>query len=94
MFFDKYLNHAGCGRRERAMTLRDETIFLVEGMSCDKCAARVIKAIQALAPGAQVRVDLEGRRVIVSPRAADPRAMARAITEAGYPAEHVISASD
>ena len=64
----------------------DVTVFAVEGMNCGKCAARVTKAIHAQAPGADVRVDLEGQSVTVAPAAANPRALAQAITEAGYPA--------
>jgi copper chaperone CopZ len=58
----------------------------VEGMSCGKCAARVTKAIQARAPDAQVHVDLEKAEVTVAPAVSDPQALARVVTEAGYPA--------
>ncbi|MBB4196361.1 hypothetical protein CCR94_13510 [Rhodoblastus sphagnicola] len=68
------------------MTIGDTTLFLVEGMSCGKCAARVTKAIQALAPEAQVQIDLATKRVTVAPAAPDPQALAQVITEAGYPA--------
>jgi copper chaperone CopZ len=68
------------------MNMTAKTIFAVEGMSCGKCAARVTKAIQLAAPGAQVDVDLDKAQVTVAPPAADPAALARAITEAGYPA--------
>ena len=66
-----------------------ETIFSVEGMSCGKCAARVTKAIEAQAPGSAVQVDLEGKIVRVNPAPADPKALAQAITDAGYPAQKV-----
>lgn len=62
------------------------TVFSVEGMSCGKCAARVTKAIQAQAPEARVEVDLAARRVTVAPAVADADALARVISEAGYPA--------
>ncbi|MCW2317011.1 copper chaperone [Rhodoblastus acidophilus] len=68
------------------MTTSGATNFLVEGMNCGKCAARVTKAIQAQAPHAQVEVDLASKRVSVTPASPDPEALAQAITEAGYPA--------
>ncbi len=68
------------------MTTGAKTIFAVEGMSCGKCAARVTKAIQQAAPGAEVQVDLDKAEVTVAPPAGDPAALARVITEAGYPA--------
>jgi copper chaperone CopZ len=71
---------------KQGVTMSETTILLVEGMSCGKCAARVTKAIQAQAPGAQVQVDLESKRVTVAPPAADAQALAQAVTDAGYPA--------
>jgi len=65
---------------------KNETVLTVEGMSCGKCAARVVKAIQAQAPDAQVQVALEAKRVTVAPPVADPQALAQAVTDAGYPA--------
>ena len=62
------------------------TIFAVENMSCERCAARVTKAIHALAPQAEVNVDLPTGAVTVTPAVADPGLVARAIAEAGYPA--------
>jgi copper chaperone CopZ len=64
----------------------DNTIFAVENMSCERCAARVTKAIHALAPQAEVSVDLPTGAVTVTPAVADPPSVARAIAEAGYPA--------
>jgi P-type Cu+ transporter len=62
------------------------TIFAVSEMSCGKCAERVRKAVQSVAPGAEVAVDLASGDVTVTPPAPDPAAMAAAISEAGYPA--------
>jgi heavy metal translocating P-type ATPase len=61
------------------------TTFDVQEMSCGKCAAHVTKAVQSVEPGAEVKVDLATGKVEVSP-AKDPDALAKAITEAGYPA--------
>ena len=62
------------------------TVFAVEDMSCDKCAARVKKAILALQAESEVHVDLATGLVHVRPVVGDPEAMAEAIAEAGYPA--------
>jgi len=63
-----------------------ESIFAVEKMSCDHCVRRVTKAVNSLEPEAAVEVDLTTGAVTVTPAAADPGAVAKAITEAGYPA--------
>jgi copper chaperone len=63
-----------------------KTIFAVENMSCDHCAARVTKAIKVLAPQSEVHVDLPTGAVTVTPAVADPVAVAKAIADAGYPA--------
>lgn len=62
------------------------SVFAVENMSCDHCAARVAKAVKALAPGSEVQVDLPTGAVTVAPAVADVQAMAKAISDAGYPA--------
>jgi copper chaperone CopZ len=80
------LNSIRVERREANMTAGAKTIFTVKGMSCGKCAARVTKAILQAAPGAEVQVDLDKAEVTVASAAADPAALARVITEAGYPA--------
>jgi copper chaperone len=64
----------------------EHTVFAVENMSCDHCAARVTKAVHALAPQSEVKVDLSTGAVTVTPAVADPAGVARAIAEAGYPA--------
>jgi Cu+-exporting ATPase len=64
----------------------EHTIFAVENMSCERCSARVTKAIHALAPQSEVKVDLPTGAVTVTPALANPDSVARAITEAGYPA--------
>ena len=69
--------------------IKMSTTFDVKEMSCGNCVKHVTKAVQAAQPGAEVTADLESGRVTVSPTSADPAAIARAITDAGYPAEVV-----
>lgn len=58
-------------------------VFDVKGMSCNHCVKAVTQAIQALDPGALVRVDLPTGRVEVHTE--QPRdAVARAIADEGY----------
>jgi P-type Cu+ transporter len=70
------------GKQESNMT----TIFEVREMICGNCAKHVTEAVQAVLPSAEVRVDLASGRVEVSPAPEDPAALAKAITDAGYPA--------
>jgi copper chaperone len=55
----------------------------VEGMSCGGCARSVTNAIKAVDPQAEVRVDL-ARKTVEADTSADPGAVSRAITDAGY----------
>ncbi|MDR3467729.1 MAG: metal-transporting ATPase, partial [Xanthobacteraceae bacterium] len=64
-----------------------QTIFAVSDMTCGHCADRVKKAALSMAPGADVQVDLASGDVTLTPAAADPAAVAKAITDAGYPAQ-------
>ena len=63
------------------------TTFNVKDMTCGMCVKHVTKAVQAVEPGAEVKVDLAAGKVEVSPAPKDADALARAITEAGYPAQ-------
>lgn len=63
------------------------TVFDVEKMSCQNCVKHVTKAVQGVEPGAQVHVELSTGKVTVTPSPADPRAVAKAIQDAGYPAQ-------
>lgn len=63
------------------------TTFDVQEMSCGKCVAHVTKAVQSAEPEAQVKVDLATGKVEVSPSPEDPEALAKIITDAGYPAK-------
>jgi Cu+-exporting ATPase len=62
------------------------TTFDVKEMTCGNCVKHVTKAVQAAEPGAEVKVDLATGKVEVSPSPKDPAALAKAITDAGYPA--------
>ncbi|MBI3274626.1 MAG: metal-transporting ATPase, partial [Methylocystis sp.] len=62
------------------------TTFDVQKMTCGGCANHVTKAVQAAQPGAEVKVDLAAGKVEVSPSPENPAALAKAITDAGYPA--------
>jgi P-type Cu+ transporter len=63
------------------------TTFDVKEMSCGNCVKHVTKAVQTAQPGADVKVDLATGKVEVSPAPKDPEALARIITDAGYPAK-------
>ncbi|ARN81638.1 heavy-metal-associated domain-containing protein [Methylocystis bryophila] len=63
------------------------TVFDVEKMSCQNCVKHVTKAVQGVEPGAQVQVELSTGKVTVTPSPADPGAVAKAIQDAGYPAQ-------
>ena len=54
-------------------------------MTCGGCIASVTRAVRALDPAAQVRVDLASSRVRIA-GARGAQDYARAITAAGYPA--------
>lgn len=57
----------------------------VEKMTCGGCAARVTRAVQAVDDEAKVTVDLPRKTVLIESDI-DAASLARAITEAGYPA--------
>ena len=59
----------------------------VEKMGCSGCAKSVTRAVQAIEPNAGVEVDLGSKLVTVSGAAGPADRIARAIAEAGYPAE-------
>lgn len=57
--------------------------FDVEGMTCGHCVEAVARAVKALDPAAEVKVDLPAGQVLAQTRA-EARAVAAAIEEAGY----------
>jgi len=63
------------------------TTFNVKDMTCNMCVKHVTKAVQAVEPNADVKVDLASGKVDVTPAPRDAEALAKAITEAGYPAQ-------
>ena len=63
------------------------TVFHVEKMNCTNCGRYLTEAIHARHPQANVKVDLSTKCVDVAPALADPAAVAKAISAAGYPAQ-------
>ena len=59
------------------------TTYTVTGMSCQGCANSVTNAIKAAAPGADVSVDLDGKKVTVD-GFDDDAAVAQAVADAGF----------
>jgi len=60
-------------------------VLHIPDMTCGHCAATVTKAVQSVAAGAQVAVDLPAHTARVT-GAADAAAILRALADAGYPA--------
>ncbi len=56
----------------------------VEGMSCAHCKARVEKALAAIPGVESVSVDLDSKKATVNGKDLDLKALAHAVTEAGY----------
>jgi Cu+-exporting ATPase len=73
-------------REQKVEEAHMTTVFDVQEMSCGKCVKHVTQAVQSVEPEAQVAVDLSTGKVQVSPSPKDPEALAKIITEAGYPA--------
>ena len=57
----------------------------VQNMSCGHCVRAVTQAVQALDAQARVNVDLPAQKVHIE-SSLDREVMAKALTEAGYPA--------
>ena len=76
-------------KRKREKDNKEEamTTFNVQDMTCDMCVKHVTKAVQTVEPNADVKVDLATGKVDVSPTPKDASALAKAIREAGYPAQ-------
>lgn len=53
---------------------------------CDSCVASVEKAIHAVDASAEIKADIEARRVEVTTEA-DRQVLMTALADAGYPAE-------
>lgn len=60
------------------------TTLEVNDMTCGHCVNAITKAVNAVAPGADVQIDLATHRVTIGKSAADATQLGAAITEAGY----------
>ncbi len=58
--------------------------FKVDDMTCGHCVSSITKAVQAIDPNAQVKVDLAAHRVQIDSTLADKAQLSGAIREAGY----------
>ena len=57
----------------------------IEGMMCEHCAARVEKALAAVAGVSDVKVDLAAKQAVVTlSEAVEDSALTAAVTDAGY----------
>lgn len=64
------------------------TVLNVEGMTCKFCSITVKKALEQVDGVKYAEVDLESNQatVVYDDSKTDPQALAKAVTEAGYPA--------
>ena len=58
--------------------------FSVNDMTCGHCVSSITKAVNAVDPGAQVRIDLAAHHVEIEPTGASAADLRDAIKEAGY----------
>jgi copper chaperone len=58
--------------------------FSVNDMTCGHCVSSITKAVNAVDPGAQVRIDLAAHHVEIEPTGASAADLLDAIKEAGY----------
>jgi copper chaperone CopZ len=63
----------------------------VPSITCGSCEGRITRALEGRAGVRGVQVDLRARvvRVAYDPALADPKALAEAVTAAGYPARYL-----
>lgn len=62
-----------------------ESSYIVEGMTCQHCAASVTEEISEIAGVTDVKVDVaSGKVLVVSTDAVDGASVADAVIEAGY----------
>jgi len=59
-------------------------ILEVRGMTCGHCERAVTRAVRAVDPQAEVRIDRTAHRVEIANPQADPLALAAAIRAEGY----------
>jgi copper chaperone len=60
--------------------------FNIPAMSCGHCVGVITQTVKALDPAAQVNVDLASKKVVVE-SSQDRQIVAKALSEAGYPAQ-------
>ena len=60
------------------------TTFEVKDMTCGHCVSAITKAVNAVAPGAEVQIDLATHRVWIGSSALDATRLGAAIADAGY----------
>jgi copper chaperone len=58
--------------------------FEVKDMTCGHCVSTITQAVKAVDGNAKVEIDLARHRVEIEPADADARALADAISDAGY----------
>jgi copper chaperone len=58
--------------------------YRVDDMTCGHCVRSITRAVHAVDPEAQVRIELARHLVHIESKAAHPFALSRAIREAGY----------
>jgi len=63
-----------------------ETRLTVKGLKCDGCIARAREALSKVPGVVDAEFDLEAGTALVRGNA-DPKAIAQALTDTGYPAE-------
>lgn len=87
-----WLGLVGChGNREAPPTTTVEAVFSVPSMHCAACVVTVRTAAKGVDGVYDARADLDRKMAWVryDPRRTNPEAIARAITDAGYPANPV-----
>lgn len=96
LFFPKYVGFLAGGSGTGEATADDPlvrtTSFTVQGMSCEGCSANVETAIQDVPGVLRVKVDYEGKRVVVATEACCPvpsETILQALEQAGYRGEAV-----
>ena len=73
-------------RAEKEMGAMKTMEILVEGMTCQNCAAHVKRALEAVEGVRNVRVDLENGRAAIAGDSPNLLALIAAVTKAGYKA--------
>ncbi|WP_323017526.1 heavy-metal-associated domain-containing protein [Castellaniella sp.] len=60
-----------------------KTAFIVSDMTCNHCVQTITKAVQTVAPGAEVSTDLTAHRVVIE-SSASADVLRAAIADEGY----------